>query len=255
MNKLDQSQWPLSFDSLPCGTEAAQHALDEYPRESCGLVVDTPAGIVYVKCRNTAEKATDQFKVHKDDYVAASSLGEIVAFYHSHPDVSSRPSQADLVMCEVSGMQWYIIAVHKDVDQVAPVSYSELAPSGYRAPLVGRQFIHGILDCFSLIKDHYAWELGIEIPEFERQDDWWNNGQNLYMEHYEEAGFEPAAGAIRPHDVIIAQIRSKVPNHGGVYVGDTKILHHLYGRPSRVDVYGGYIKEATVAILRHRSMK
>jgi cell wall-associated NlpC family hydrolase len=48
------------------------------------------------------------------------------------------------------------------------------------APLVGRQFAHGVLDCYSLVRDFHARELGIPLSEYERQDDWWSHGQDLY---------------------------------------------------------------------------
>ena len=258
MNKLDRSQWPISFSEIPCGDDAAQHALDEYPNESCGLIVVENGTAVYVPCRNVAEKPGDQFKMHVGDQRAAEARGEVVALVHSHPDVSAAPSQADRILCEVSELKWYIIAVHKDVDTVAPVSYSEIIPNGYRAPLEGRTFIHGILDCFALIKDYYAWELGIELPEFKREDEWWLKGQTLYLDNYQAAGFAPAYGNIREHDVILMQIRAPTPNHAGIYVGNTQILHHLYSptgtRLSKRDIYGGYLAEATRFILRHKDL-
>jgi len=53
------------------------------------------------------------------------------------------------------------------------------------------------------------------------------------------------------------QVQSKngVPNHAGVYLGDGIMLHHLYGRLSSRDVYGGYWREVTRLTLRHESAK
>jgi len=49
------------------------------------------------------------------------------------------------------------------------------------------------------------------------------------------------------------QIRSKngVPNHAGIYLGDGLMLHHMYGRLSRKDTYGGYWREMTRGVARH----
>lgn len=254
MIKLSQNEWPMDFDALmPCGNAAAQHGVDEYPREACGLVVVERGRHVYVPCRNTATKPTDQFRMDPEDYAAAEARGEVVGIVHSHPDVAATPSQADLVLCEASELPWHIVAVHQDLERVGPVAVESIEPSGYKAPLVGRQFVHGLLDCFTLIKDYYA-DLGIMLPNFEREDDWWIHGQSLYLDHYKEAGFVEAPSGLKEHDVILMQIRSPTPNHGAVYIGNTQVLHHLYGRLSSRDVYGGGLREATRLILRHKEL-
>lgn len=68
-------------------------------------------------------------------------------------------------------------------------------PSDYQAPLIGRPFVHGIFECLTLVQDHYRRELDIKLPEYSRDDDWWNRGENLYLEHL------PAAGFIRVNDL------------------------------------------------------
>ncbi|WP_240648141.1 NlpC/P60 family protein [Pararobbsia silviterrae] len=121
---------------------------------------------------------------------------------------------------------------------------------------MGRQFVHGVLDFWSLVRDYYARELGIALEDAFRPDGWWNDGQSdLYT-----AGLEQRGGIVLPEhaelqtgDVILMQIRSTngVPNHAAVYLGDTHILHHLYGRLSSRDVYGGYWRQATRFVARH----
>ena len=56
-------------------------------------------------------------------------------------------------------------------------------------------------------------------------------------------------------DVILMQIRSQngVPNHAAIYLGDGLILHHLHGRLSSRDIYGGYWQEVTRHILRYKN--
>jgi cell wall-associated NlpC family hydrolase len=50
------------------------------------------------------------------------------------------------------------------------------------------------------------------------------------------------------------QIRARngVPNHAGIYLGDGLMLHHLYGRLSSRDLYGGWYLESTRAVLRYQ---
>jgi cell wall-associated NlpC family hydrolase len=47
------------------------------------------------------------------------------------------------------------------------------------------------------------------------------------------------------------QVASPVPNHASVYLGDGLILHHLQGRLSSRDVYGGYWQKVSTHALRH----
>lgn len=228
--------------------EAIQrHAAADYPREACGLVVVVKGRERYVPCRNAAA-GTEHFILPAEDYAAAEDLGEVVAVVHSHPDAPAAPSQADLVSCEASGLPWHILSWPAE-------DLRTIEPSGYRAPLVGRQFAHGVLDCYTLIRDWYQREPGITLPEFQRRDDWWKHGEDLYMQHYGEAGFV-AVSQDQPGqvgDVILMQLRAPVPNHAGVYLGDGLMLHHLHGRLSSRDVFGGYWQEITRCILRYRT--
>lgn len=224
----------------------AQHAADEYPRECCGLVIVFKGRQQYRPCRNIAV-GTDQFAMHPEDYVSADQAGEIVAVVHSHPNIPARPSQADLVACEATGLPWFILSW--------PVgTWEEVYPTGYVAPLVGRQWSHGVLDCYSIIRDWYAQERGITLPDFERHDEWWLRGENLYEKNFAKAGFHPInRDELSAGDVILMQVGSPVANHGAIYLGDGLILHHVQNRLSTRDVYGGYWLKHTKTFLRHEN--
>lgn len=227
------------------------HAEQEFPRECCGLVLRADGDLFYQRCRNTVEAAdgADRFKLHPEDYAAAEDRGEVLAVVHSHPNACANASMADRVGCEASGLPWLIVGWPSGV-------ITQLAPSGWRAPYVGREFHHGVLDCYSLIQDWYWRELRIELPHFERDDDWWTPApgkpaKDLYMDGFEQAGFVRVSGTPQRHDVVLMQIRSDRANHGAVYVGDGTILHHLHSRLSCHDVYGGTWERHTLALLRH----
>lgn len=232
------------------------HACAEYPRECCGLVAVVKGRERFVACSNTAQ-GTEHFILPAEQYAAAEEQGEIVAIVHSHPNAPAQPSQADRVACEASGLPWHIVRVDL-VDGVAQTGdIATIAPNGYLAPLVGREFSHGVLDCYQLIVDWYARERGIVLKQFPRGDEWWNDGRSdLYTEGFPQAGFVKIPEGTEPQvgDVILMQIRSKnmVPNHAAIYLGDGLMLHHLYGRLSSRDVYGGFWSQSTTAILRYR---
>jgi len=230
------------------------HAVADYPRECCGLIVAAAGGEAYVACRNVATTPSEHFRLPAEDYADAEDLGEVLAVVHSHPNASAAPSDADRVMCEASGLPWHIISVGQ-VTGAEPEcgDLQTLQPSGYVPPLVGRQFAHGILDCYTLVRDFYARELGIQLSQYEREDDWWDKGQDLYsMDRLRAEGFDLIGDEPRRGDMVLMQIRSPVPNHAGVYLGGGQMLHHLADRLSEVITYGGMWAERTRYIVRHR---
>lgn len=231
------------------------HALADYPRESCGLIIIEAGKEIYVPCANVAETPSEHFKIAPQQYAEIEDRGEVIACVHSHPNLPARPSEADRVQCENSSIEWIIVSVMPGEEGAPPFilgSYS-ITPVGYVAPLVGREFSFGVLDCYTLVRDWYKRALGIELKNYARNDDFWVNGTSLYLDHYAEAGFaklDPATTELQIGDIILMQIRAKVPNHAAVYIGDGLILQHLYGRLSSRDVYGGMWKEKTTHILR-----
>ncbi len=227
---------------------AVEHAAGEFPRESCGLLVVRKGKEIYVPCKNIGV-GTAQFVIDPQDYVKADKRGEIVGVVHSHPNLPATPSQADCVACEASGVPWFIVSYPNG-------QWFELAPKGYVAPLVGREWSHGMLDCYSIVRDWYAQERGLSLPNFQRFDEWWRRGENLYVDNFAAAGFE----VVEPDDllvgdVLLMQVNSDVPNHAAIYLGDGLILHHLQGRLSSRDVYGGYWQKITTHTLRHLSQR
>ncbi|KAF1045600.1 C40 family peptidase [Xylophilus sp.] len=238
-------------------TEAAihAHAVAEYPRECCGVIVVRKGRERYIACRNVATTPQDHFVLSPADFAAAEDEGEITSIVHSHPDVPARPSEGDRVACERSGLPWVIVSVMAGDAGPAPADTQVIEPTGYEAPLVGRQWAHGVLDCWALVRDWYARERGVELPDPPRADGWWNDGVSaLYNDRVlRDANLVPVgADALAPGDVILMQIRSgnQVPNHAAVYLGDGQILHHLHGRLSSRDIYGGYWQEVTRSVWR-----
>lgn len=230
------------------------HAQREYPKECCGVVAIINGKERYFPCTNKAIKSTEHFVLDHRELADVEDLGEVIAICHSHVNIRPLPSEADLVQCEASQLQWHIVHVSIPDGGKEPLATDihSFKPTGYEAPLVGRSFSHGVLDCFTLLRDYYARELHIQLPNFERQDDWWLRGQNLYMDNFRKAGFEPITDAPQVGDVILMQIRSPVPNHAAVYIGDGQIIHHVSGRMSSRDVYDGYWQENTRIIIRYK---
>ena len=225
---------------------AVEHALREAPREACGLVVIVKGRERYWPCQNLAI-GTDQFVLNPGDYAEADAAGDIVGVVHSHPSTPADPSQADRVSCEASGLPWHVYGVQQQ-------RWAYLEPVGYQAPLVGREWSHGVLDCYSLIRDWFSIEHGLALPDFDRRDEWWLNGGNLYLENFRAAGFvEIDPADLRYGDGILMRVMSPVPNHGAVYLGDNRIIHHVQNRLSCRDIYSEFWRQRTAHAVRYEN--
>lgn len=223
--------------------DALKHAKEVFPDESCGLVIIFKGKERYIPCRNIAKYPENGFKLHPLDYAAAEDLGEVVKVVHSHPYTKPEPSEGDKVILATETLPWIIVNPQTN-------AYTETFPTKYELPFVGRKFVPGIIDCYSLVRDYYKKELNIEIPDFEREDFWWQDGQDLYRDNFEKAGFHKV-DTLQKHDGIIMLLASSVPNHAGVYLGDNKVLHHVQHRLSSIDVYGTWWQKNTWAFVRH----
>ena len=222
------------------------HAVAEYPRECCGLIVIKNGRRKYLPCRNIAE-GTEHFAIDPEDYMHAEDRGQIVAIVHSHPNMTPEPSKADLASCEDTGLPWIILSWPSNV-------FKEFTPTGFRAPLVGREYNHGAVDCYSIVRDYYRDALSLELPNYYRTDEWWLKGQNLYEEHFKENGFIEVNDEIQVHDTFLMKLCSPVINHAAIYVGDGMILQHCQHLLSSKDMYGGFWQKMTVKRVRHRSL-
>lgn len=232
------------------------HAAEVYPSECCGVIVNKE----YIPCRNISDHK-DQFEIHHEDLVKAEDLGEIQAYVHSHPNASARASEIDLIQIELHQKPW-VICAYPDVE------FQVYEPCGYKAPLVGRNYIHGIQDCYSIVRDFYERELGITLIDFERKDAWWESKENksLYLDGFGEAGFVEV-GDMQYGDVLLCRVgRTEHVNHAVIWLGDQTelkseqtescvgssiILHHPYGRKSVREVFGSQWQERVAKVVRY----
>lgn len=246
------------------------HAEQAYPDEACGVLIKTEQGREYVPCRNQASTPREQFSLNPEDLVQAEDRGQVLAIIHSHPDKSPVPSMADRVSCELHELPWGIVGWPGG-------EMVWFKPSAYQAPLLGRDFAHGLLDCWDACRDWYARETGLVLPNFERKDLWWEerDGPSLYEANFADAGFylvdEPRRGDMLVFIVPSPGRPCHHPNHAAIYLGDEPafvsepapdlggsgpfIYHHMAGRASTREIYGWSMASRLRLVLRHKDYR
>ena len=243
------------------------HALECYPAECCGVIV----GGKYIPCTNTA-KGNEQFSLCPKDFARAESMEQIQAIVHSHPDGGVIPSDLDKLQIELHGVPWVIVAVSKQEYADEP-AFGVYEPCGYRPPLIGRNYIHGVQDCYAIVRDFYSREFGIDLPDFERSDAWWEdpNHAPLYEQNFEKAGFMAVdKNQLQYGDVLLCRVgRTHHVNHAVIWLGDNGalksettepcvgsalILHHPYGRQSVREIFGKGWADRVSLIVRHKAL-
>lgn len=239
--------------------DAIEHAKVEFPKESCGFVANNE----YVPCVNNAADPEQDFTLNDPLYEQAIIAGTIQAIIHSHPKGPIFPSSADMHQQIASDLTWVIIATNDEGDVSEVTAWGGKLP---HVPLIGRPFVHGILDCYSCIREAYAlgkegmaaqgmgWPLDpIALDEFPRDDEWWVRGDDLYMKNLHKQGFvEISRSDAQPGDLMLFAIGDrrinphKQINHAGVLLEHGLILHHLPKRLSRREPVGAWARAVNI---------
>ena len=220
--------------------KALLHAQQEDPKESCGLLLNVQGKERYFPCRNLSMTDHQCFIIDPEDYIKADNTGKITAVVHSHPVTPPTPSQADKISCEQGNLPWHI--VNPKTEQ-----WGFYQPMGYKPPLLGRPWVWGITDCWSLVIDWYKEEKGVELLDYERPSTPEEFLADPVFEKYlPSRGFrllEPNEKLI-DGDVLAMSIFGKGLNHVAIYLGDD-VLHHLADRLSCKEPYSEWLFKCT----------
>lgn len=233
----------------PAVTEALkQHALDAFPHESCGFI--TTAG--YVRVDNVSSDPENHFEVSPADFLAHK---DAVAFVHSHPVADAFeaarhrpgfypfcPSGNDM-RSQIDTNMVFGIVVTNGLETAEPFYWGDFILD---EPIYGRHFRHGVEDCYTICRKWFWQERGIKLPDFARNPNWWNSGEELFLMNFPGAGFERLGNLeeLLPGDIGLVQLGTTATvNHAFVNLGDGTICHHLPGRLSSRDAVGGRQRE------------
>lgn len=233
----------LDYDEI---YKMRHQVLMSYPREAVGIV----SRGTYYPVENIHNEPKQNFRIAPETYMKFADGTGVDAIIHSHC-VGVEPvmfgqfaidartaSYNDMVAQQECGVPFGIVACEgENVTNI--VWFGEKPP----APIMGRPFIHGIYDCYSLIRDWYFLEKNIELPEHPREIGWWRDRRQMVknLNMYEDGWRKDGWYEVNLHDdlqigdVLLMKYESKRTNHGGVYIGDGKFIHQAIGAPTRTE--------------------
>ncbi len=138
------------------------YAKKEAPAEACGLLAIIKGKETFWPCKNLAEGKFEFFILDPDDWAECEDTGEIIGVIHSHPIGAATPSNNDRAACEHLGFPYFIYSIEHD-------HWESFEPTGWKAPsLIGRKFIWGKYDCWSIVSDWYLETKKIKLMNWKR---------------------------------------------------------------------------------------
>ena len=225
---------------------AEKHSKECYPEEACGLIYIFKGKTKYKPCKNISISPKETFIIDPTEYAEVFDKAEIVGVFHSHPIQQPYPTPADKAICEKYKYKWYIYSVDFN-------KWHSFEPSGYKAPLVGREYVFGIHDCWSLIRDYFE-TINIKLRDWDRPINPQDFCDNPYFENcFEKTGFRELKPeeSLKENDCLLLSLNSTGLNHVGVLLKNQMILHHIEGRLSSKDFYGEWLMKCTGKRVRY----
>lgn len=217
-----------------------EHFSNWYPKEGCGILGIVKGKLQWFPCDNVATD-TEDFIIDSKQYLIISQKADIVGIVHSHPDASPEPSEIDIKYCNATNLTYYIYSY-------PTMELHILEPKNIENSLYGREYEFGVKDCFEAARDYYksiGWTNIPARPLFE--DNWWKKDLDYFTDEYIKTWkFNKVNDNMKPNDFIVFNIREKIANHCGVYLGEDTFYHHASGRLScRENLYPFWKKHMT----------
>ncbi|MDE2690207.1 MAG: NlpC/P60 family protein [Acidobacteriota bacterium] len=211
------------------------HVEREWPREAGGLIV----GGGFFALPNRHPEPERGYEFHQADLDGAAAV------VHSHPDGAPFPSREDMKSQVAVGLPHGIVpmtgASVSATGAAAPDEPREVVAGepffwpDMDRPYVGRPYRHGVTDCFTLVRDWYRRECGIELPPVAYEWRWDETSPelDLYSSWRRRLGWSAVdPSRARPGDIVLLRMAGgAVADHAGVLLEDGLLLHHPSLKP------------------------
>lgn len=212
-------------------------------REICAAVFSTGDGGTRMELLpNVHQKPEQAFEVDTDSYLRARQSPDFCALAHSHTaDGSARLSKDDLAASDALCVPYFMWHPTEGFDYYRP--------KNWRNRIVGRQFIFGLQDCITLVRD-LLWErrdLHARFMALSPRD--MQFGRSDWAITLEELGLTQVTAPRKGAVVLFRCARSENKvGHCGYFVDDTVFCHQLHYQSPEETHYTEDYKAGTAGI-------
>ena len=215
-----------TYLELPSETieEIIKHAESEFPRESCGYIVDNK----YVACINSSEEQEDSFVIEEISFYKYYLDKKIQWIVHSH---NNNQCASKIDMKKQRSMEVPFIIVNIKYGKLSDLFFFG---SNIKLPYIGRPFYFGCTDCLTLVKDYYKDKFNMALPNPPRSINFNEVGDKLFESYLEEQlkKFDLIKKEdIEEDDILFYQWNNQI-GHVGIYINKNKVLHHFVNQLS-----------------------
>lgn len=230
-----------------------QEAVKNSPKECCGFIFLNQENFKFdiYPCKNVANIKSNNFIISPKDYINCSNFGQITACYHSHTNDNTELSEIDKDNSNKYNIHYILYNVKYD-------TFNFYTPNTEKNPYIGRPFILGVSDCFTLMQDYAKRERNIKI-KFPKDIIYPKDIKEigaLYEKNFIDNGFFKLSKDVqlRKDDGIMMTfpaVCEEYPTHAAVYMGNDMILHQPFNSFSCVNIYDNFFKKHTSYVLRY----
>ena len=215
------------------------YAIEKWPEECCGIIAESR----FFPQQNISPKPGVSFVMSDEVWVEYGDSIQAVVHSHCSPVCGIEPSQPDMELQVPTAMPWGILLASKE-HASKPLWWGDFRLS---QPLEDRPFIHGVLDCYSLVRAWYWQNKQQLVPDVPRENRWWTRQEvDLYEENYHQVGFHDIDKEdVDVGDMVIFRLHGKYSHHAGLYIGNGLMIHHLQRERSCIEPFSRWQKFAT----------
>lgn len=221
------------------------HALAETPKESCGFIYTTEKDVNTFACKNISVEPEEAFEIEQDQYFDCCRHGQVIGIYHSGRDAAF--SLSDIHNADNWPLPLYLYSTNED-------SFKTYIPKNYRTDYIGRQFIWGVYDCYTLVKDYYRREKNIHLGDYDCDESYETGQKQDIMLNLGKEGFLQSSdiSSANESDVLIFKCGNEW--HIGVYLGNNSFLHQPLRGQSRIEAIDGFWAKNLKFVLKHKTL-
>jgi len=227
-----------------------EHAKSHPKEEVCGaLVFDKLGALRLVRLKNEHQDRENYFQINPREFLLLSKRYKILAIYHSHVDVSNKPSEYDLIKSKSIGLPFYIYSL-LDEDFYLHI------PDTYQPELYERVYVDDIMNCMMFVKHYYEQKFNFS---WKYNGNWYELNDkkkvnDILIKGFVDSGFkEVPKGGLQEGDVIF--FKSVVRDqyfHLGIYHNNGTFSHHHEGYLSKIDFMDEKYSRLVYKIYRYK---